>query len=120
MNYLPFPKAHNLSLEVVSQLNNAAAKLHFKLNTLNLDQLEISSYNKKYLQSYINSLDFYLPVYTQLMAKALKQLSKPIEESTFIDYGGGCGLLSFFVRQLGFKNVIYSDIYDVSVKDVKL
>jgi hypothetical protein len=60
-----------------------------------------------------------MPIYAQLMAKAIKELRQPIELSVFVDYGGGCGILSFLAREIGFEKVIYNDIYDVSVADSK-
>lgn len=119
MQYLPFPKSHNLSSELLFRVNAAANNLKSKLLLLNISNLNISDYNKQYLKSYINEVEFYLPIYAQLMAKAIKELAKPIELSVFVDYGGGCGLLSFFAKEIGFEKVIYNDIYDVSVADSK-
>ena len=54
------------------------------------------------------------------MNKVVKNLDKNIEESILIDYGGGCGMLSYLAKELGFKKVIYNDIYEVSVKDCRI
>jgi 2-polyprenyl-3-methyl-5-hydroxy-6-metoxy-1,4-benzoquinol methylase len=100
-------------------LKNASNQLHNKINTLDLSSLNISDYNKNYLSKYIHSFPFYISIYSQLFKKALLALQKPIQETTFVDYGGGCGMLSFLAKELGFKSVIYSDIYSVSVSDSK-
>lgn len=38
---------------------------------------------------------------------------------TIVDYGGGTGLLALLAKELGFKSVIYNDIYKGSCDDVK-
>ena len=37
---------------------------------------------------------------------------------TIIDYGGGTGLLSLLAKEIGFKSVIYNDIYEGSCHDI--
>jgi hypothetical protein len=37
----------------------------------------------------------------------------------FVDYGGGSGLMSLLVKEMGIGTVMYLDIYDVSCSDVK-
>jgi 2-polyprenyl-3-methyl-5-hydroxy-6-metoxy-1,4-benzoquinol methylase len=101
-------------------INQSIDKLSLKLGKLNLDDLNISEYNRKYLKDYINNLSFFMPLYKGLLEKVINKLSKPIIESSFVDYGGGCGLLSFLAIELGFEKVIYNDIYQVSVNDVKV
>jgi hypothetical protein len=51
------------------------------------------------------------------MVKALKKLNKPVHECTFVDYGGGCGILSFFAKESGFRTVVYNDINKKSLND---
>lgn len=101
-------------------LDDAINNLYKKLSKLNFDKLLISEYNKRYLKSYLDDFSFIMPLYKQLMQKSLVKLKKPINESVFVDYGGGCGVLSFLALEMGFKNVIYNDIYEVSTTDVKL
>lgn len=101
-------------------INQSIDKLSLKLEKLNLDDLTVSEYNKRYLKDYINNLSFFMPLYKGLLEKVIDKLLKPIIESSFVDYGGGCGLLSFLAIELGFEKVIYNDIYQVSVDDVKV
>ena len=61
-----------------------------------------------------------MALYKQLMVKAINKLSKPITEAMFVDYGGGCGILSFLAKEAGFKKVIYNDVYDGSVNDARI
>ena len=101
-------------------INQSIDKLSLKLGKLNLDDLNISEYNKRYLKDYSNNLSFFMPLYHGLLEKTINKLSKPIIESSFVDYGGGCGFLSFLAIELGFEKVIYNDIYQVSIDDVKV
>jgi len=102
------------------KIKNAIISLSDKLLLLNLDTLNISDYNKTYLKKYVNEFNYYMSIYIQLLQKSLNKLSKPISQSTFIDYGGGCGILSYLAKEIGFKTVIYNDIYQTSVDDVKI
>ncbi len=101
-------------------INLAVESLYQKIQHLNIQELEISDYNKKYLTKYQNAYHFYMFSYIQLLEKVLKNLKKPIAESSFVDYGGGCGMLSYLAKEIGFKEIIYNDIYAVSVEDVKV
>lgn len=98
-------------------INDAVNKLNIKLKNLDINSLDISEYNKKYLLQYLNYYDFYMSLYKQLLSKAINKLSKPITEAVFVDYGGGCGILSFLAKEIGFKTVVYNDIYAVSASD---
>ncbi|MGQ8337682.1 class I SAM-dependent methyltransferase [Sunxiuqinia sp. A32] len=102
------------------EITSAISRLKTKLLKVDPNLLEISDYNRNYLNKYIQDFDFYMTAYSQLLQKALRKLEKPIAESTFIDYGGGCGILSCLASELGFRSVIYSDIYPVSVKDSRV
>ncbi|MDA3880421.1 MAG: hypothetical protein PF436_08540 [Prolixibacteraceae bacterium] len=105
---------------LLERIDKAAIRLAAKLKGLDIETLSVSEYNRKYLGNYISHLQFYMTVYTQLMAKAVRALKHPIEESLFVDYGGGCGLLSMLAVETGFKEVIYNDIYDVSTADAEV
>lgn len=106
--------------ETLHHINQAAQQVSRKIKTISPNHLNISDYNKRYLQSYINNIDYYLIQYSQLLINTISTLHKPISESTLLDYGGGCGILSIFAHELGFKTIIYNDIYDVSTKDAQV
>jgi len=106
-------------MEQHKQINKAIERLFSKIQGLNSDNLNISEYNKKYLKKYIDNYSFYMSLYSQLLQKAIKKLNKPISESTFIDYGGGSGILSYLAKEIGFKSVVYNDIYQGSVDDTQ-
>ena len=104
---------------IKTSVKAAIYELSAKMDALSIGSLSISEYNKVYLGKYKGDFDFYMAMYRQLLYKAIKKLNKPVAESTFIDYGGGCGILSFLAKEIGFKKVIYNDSYAVSVHDVK-
>lgn len=101
-------------------IDSAIERLYKKLSKVDISTIAISEYNKRYLKEYQKNFYFFMPLYKQLIQKVVNKLSKPISESNFIDYGGGCGILSYLAVELGFKNVIYNDIYEVSVDDTKV
>jgi len=105
---------------MIAITEHAINSLYKKLRLLNIEQLDVSAYNKKYLSTYIKNYSFYMGLYKQLLNKLLERLHKPVNETTFIDYGGGCGILSYLAKEMGFKNVIYNDIYKVSANDAKV
>ncbi len=107
-------------MHAVNLVENSIRKLRIKLKALNLSSLDISAYNKKYLSKYIDNYDYFMHFYKQLLTKAIDKLPKPVSESVFVDYGGGCGILSYLAKEVGFKTVIYDDIYPVSVNDAKI
>ena len=101
-------------------ISKAIDKLFSKIKVLNLHNLNISEYNRNYLKKYIDNYSFYMSLYSQLLLKALKKLNKPISESSFIDYGGGCGMLSFLAKEIGFKIVVYNDINKNSINETQI
>ncbi len=100
-------------------VDTSLERVFSELERIDIQNLDISSHTKDYLSNYIDNQLFYKSAYSQLLSKALKKLSKPVSESTFVDYGGGCGMLSYLAKDLGFKDVMYNDIYYTSVADVK-
>lgn len=107
-------------MDILSQIDNASERVLKKLSALNLQAIGISEYNQKYMGQYIQNYPFYYGLYKQLFIIAVKELSLPVEKSVFVDYGGGCGILSLLAKEIGFQRVIYNDIYDVSLNDAKL
>jgi len=106
-------------LQEYKLIDAAVNNLYSKLLKLDIENLKISDYNKEYLKKYINNYSFYMSLYNQLLHKSIIKLKKPISQSIFVDYGGGCGMLSYLAKEIGFKTVIYNDIYRTSVNDTK-
>ncbi len=118
MQYIPFSNSFRTESETKRKVSDAAIQLYARLKKCRLNALNISDYNKRYLKDYIDHYTFYIFIYSQLLLNAIGELKRPIEECTLVDYGGGCGLLSFLAKEAGFKTIIYNDIYEVSVNDV--
>ena len=55
-------------------INQSIDKLSLKLGKLNLDDLNISEYNKRYLKDYSNNLSFFMPLYHGLLEKTINKL----------------------------------------------
>ena len=101
-------------------LTKATVIVKDKIINLDIDRLNISDYNKRYLKHYQQNLNFYLDAYSQLLLKATSNLDIPVNKAVFLDYGGGSGLLSYLAAALGFNKVVYNDLYEISVNDVKV
>ena len=101
-------------------IKTAVKNLSGKFQQLEIKRLNISDYGKDYLLKYSGSFQFYMSMYSQLMDKALIKLKKPIRESTFIDYGGGLGLLSFLAKEIGFGTVVYNDLNQIRVDEAEV
>jgi len=101
-------------------LNFASAKgaLIMKLRSVDLNDLGLSDYTKNYLGFLINDIWETLSRFEQVINTAISQSSKNPNQLTIIDYGGGTGLLSLLAKEMGFKSVIYNDIFKGSCEDV--
>jgi hypothetical protein len=101
-------------------LDFASAKsvLIRKLRALDLNELDLSDYTKNYLGFLINDIWETLSRFEQVINTAISQSLKNPSQMTIIDYGGGTGLLSLLAKEMGFKSVIYNDIFKGSCDDV--
>lgn len=104
----------------INTIDYVVEKVFSKIKKIDLQDISISDHTMEYLKKYRDNDIFYAATYSQLLEKALSKLNKPIDESTFIDYGGGCGILSYIARELGFKTIVYNDLYKTSVNDTKI
>lgn len=102
--------------KVYIDYSNKAFKFFAKIKRLqlNIENISISEYNKRYL-SEKNLSELFL--YADFLWNIYKYHGFP---NNLLDYGGGSGLLGMFAKYLGVKNVYYIDIYDVSCKDVEM
>ena len=108
---------------IIEGVTNAASILDNKLQSFNLINLDISNYNKRYFGGHIESAEtrrLNLTKYSYVLSWALAHIDSPIEELTFLDYGGGHGMLSLLAKQFGIGNVLHNDIYPESSKDAKI
>jgi 2-polyprenyl-3-methyl-5-hydroxy-6-metoxy-1,4-benzoquinol methylase len=115
-NFAHLPKNH----ELLNDINLAASRLCEKLKFLDINSLDISDYNKRYLNNYLRNIYSILQRYSYILAWSVAYSNIPLNEFVFLDYGGGSGILSLLAKELNLGTVIYNDIYDVSCKDVKI
>ena len=103
-----------------NKINEAAKRLYEKLLRLELNDLNISEYNKRYLGNRIKSKKANLQLYTHLLSLSLKNLTYSFKDIVLVDYGGGAGLFSLLAKELGIGTVIYNDIFDTSCDDFRI
>ncbi len=120
MNFFYFNKSRYPDIALSQKLENAAQRLFIKLQIVDLKGLNISDYNKKYLAHHTENIQFSLQLFCNILYQAFEHKSNTIEETTLVDYGGGTGLLGFLAAELGVKNIVYVDFYDVSVNDARI
>jgi len=106
-------------MDMINTINGALKTLFSKLSRLDLPGLDISDNSGQYLRKYIRDSSYFSSFYSQVLFKSLRGIKKPVSESVFVDYGGGCGILSLLAGLIGFKTVIFNDIYEKSLMDAK-
>jgi hypothetical protein len=106
--------------ELFQQVVSAETRLREKLQSVDIKSLCITEYNQRKWEKKLKNLSGSLSTYGYLLRLSFSNCSIPIQKSVFVDYGGGCGILSFLAKELGVGTVIYNDIYEGSCNDVKL
>lgn len=101
-------------------INSAACRLFNKLKHLDIFSLDISDYNKRYLNDYNKDMVSKLRLFSYILSWSVAFSDVQLSEFVFIDYGGGSGLLSLLSKEFNIGTVIYNDIYDVSCKDAEV
>jgi 2-polyprenyl-3-methyl-5-hydroxy-6-metoxy-1,4-benzoquinol methylase len=106
------------SKQLQDQIAFAQMRLSERLANLELESLKLSEYNQRYLGSKIAGLKGVLHLYGDLLYLCLNNSRVSPQDFVLVDYGGGSGVMSFLAAEMGIGTVIYTDIYDVSCKDV--
>ncbi|MBW8049402.1 MAG: hypothetical protein FVQ77_03475 [Cytophagales bacterium] len=106
--------------QLLININAAATRLHQKLRRLNVDSLNISEYNKRYLGGYLKNIHKTLQRHSYILSWAVATVNIPLNKFVFLDHGGGAGILSLLAKQLNIGTVIYNDIYELSCKDANI
>lgn len=119
MTYISDHMSLPTDLELLYRIEAAARRLEAKLVDVNLGELRISEYNRRYLGSKKANARASLKLYGDLLSLCLAGAGVPLEELVVVDYGGGSGVLSLLARETGIGRVVYNDIYEVSCEDVK-
>jgi hypothetical protein len=101
-------------------VNEAASRLYYKLEGIDIATLDVSDYTKKYFGSLLNTLQSNLQKYAYILVWSIANTEIPLNKLVFLDYGGGSGMLSLLAKECKIGTVIYNDIYDVSARDAQL
>lgn len=107
--------------KLINDLADACQRLEEKLSQIDFFELNITDYNKKYINQMIGTPDGLvntLRKYAFVLSWALNKKYGQIN-LTFLDYGAGHGLMSMLAKELGIKNVVVSDIFGPSMDDAK-
>lgn len=106
-----------VSKEIELRFEKAAKNLKTKLLSIDVEKLDVSPYSKKYFSDYQRKIDYSLQACSFILMHALNESNLNIEQAIIVDYGAGTGVLAMLAKEVGFKKVIYNDIYDISCKD---
>ena len=91
--------------DVLKSIDEAAGRLHSKLVGLDLESIDVSDYNKKYLKSKLSSMTTNMRIYSYILALSLAESKISFDKFVFMDYGGGSGLLSLLAKEVGIGTV---------------
>ena len=86
-----------------------------RIKEIDYNSLDISEYNRRYIYNLLPHLEYYFSMYTH----AISSLSTLKKDSCVVDFGGGHGFLSLYLKMLGYQ-VIYCDFNPLSVKTIEL
>lgn len=119
--YLAVPRLINICDDkFLFSINDAKHTLYKKLQAMDIEKLNISDYNKKYLLNMKKNKWNILNTYGEMIFLLFKHFGQKFKNLSFLDYGGGTGIISLLACEVGIKNIYYNDIYDVSVNDAKV
>jgi 2-polyprenyl-3-methyl-5-hydroxy-6-metoxy-1,4-benzoquinol methylase len=113
--YTSFKVPVNKAIE--DRFEQASVSLEKKLLNIDVENIEVSAYSKKYFKDYQRKLKYSLQACSFILMHALQKSGKTLEDATIVDYGAGTGVLAMLAKEVGFGKVIYNDIYDISCKD---
>lgn len=104
---------------IIKIVDEAASRLYYKLEEIDIQSLDISDYNKRYFGYLLKNLKSNLQKYAYILVWSITKTDVPLNEFVFLDYGGGSGMLSLLAKECNIGTVIYNDIYHVSAKDAE-
>ena len=97
------------------ETKNIQEKCIKQIKEIDYDHLGISDYNRAYINKLLPSIEYNFGMYNH----SISSLSTLTKDSLVVDFGGGHGFLSLFLKALGYK-VIYCDYNPLSAKTVSL
>ncbi len=80
-----------------------------KLGELDIAQVNMSDYARRYLQHLQRHQLYYLAIYASVLDEVMQLSNKNAGDICLVDYGAGNGLLGIFARHCGFHTVIICD-----------
>lgn len=89
------------------------------LRGLDFETMPISRYNKDYIHRMMPNIEYYIDIYNKCLLMMSNSIKIPFREIVMVDYGGGHGFLSMYVRKMGIGSVIYVDKNPNSVYTAK-
>jgi 2-polyprenyl-3-methyl-5-hydroxy-6-metoxy-1,4-benzoquinol methylase len=98
-------------------IKRASAETIRSIRAMDFQNMEISEYNRSYINRIILHLEYHFKIYENAIMLLLQK--KENTKSYFVDFGGGHGFLSLLLKKIGL-NVIYCDFNPLSVKTIKL
>ena len=87
-----------------------------QIKEIDFNQLEISEYNRQYIHRLLPHLEYYFQTYINALSSFSSEMQKG---QLIVDFGGGHGFLSLFLKSLGYS-VIYCDHNPLSVSTITL
>lgn len=105
--------------QIINMVNEAADRLYYKLEAIEIESLGISDYNKKYFGYLLKNLRSNLQKYAYILVWSITKMDIPLNKFVFLDYGGGSGMLSLLAKECNIGTVIYNDIYHISARDAE-
>lgn len=106
--------------EIAQKILAAKKRLKKNLKGLNINQIDISDYNKRYLSNKLKKIDGTLDTYGDLLKICFHDTELSLRDTVLVDYGGGSGILSFLAKEFGIGTIIYVDIFHESCNDVRV
>ncbi len=80
-----------------------------RFRLLNVGELAISDYSKRYLAHLQQHHLYYLAIYAEVLDHVVEYKQETIANLTLVDYGAGNGLLGIFAKHCGARQVIVCD-----------
>ncbi len=80
-----------------------------RLQRLNLSQLPLSDYDRRYLTHLIHHARYYCRIYAFLLNKAVNLSGLPPSRIVLMDYGAGNGLMGIMAKSAGVGSVYLND-----------
>ena len=108
-----------LPLDRLRGLDAAAEKLAARLHSIDPARLSLSNYGRDDLANFQQKSGAAFKKYVHLLAWVMHP-ELPGGHETFVDYGGGHGLLSCLAKTAGFRRVVYNDIFDGCCRDARI